>query len=103
MARCRRIPEYSRALNRLTSCGSQAITSEFRVIRVLLCLTIAVLIASALQAQTGSFGFDGRIVVPDPHFDYPPIEIRLLNDDFDGRTIAYEYTEGKGSYAFKGL
>jgi tetratricopeptide (TPR) repeat protein len=73
------------------------------MIRVLLCLTIAVLSASAMQAQTGSFGFDGRIVVPDPHFDYPPIEIRLLNDDFDGRTIAYAYTEGTGSYAFKGL
>jgi Tfp pilus assembly protein PilF len=56
-----------------------------------------------VHAQIGNFGFDGRIVVPDPHFDYPPIEIRLLRDDFDGRTLAYAYTEGTGSFAFKGL
>ena len=73
------------------------------MIRVPLCLILALLGASAMQAQTGSFGFDGRIVVPDPHFDYPPIEVRLLNDDFDGRTLAYAYTESTGSYAFKGL
>ena len=66
-------------------------------------LIAIVLTAGFMQAQTGSFGFDGRLVVPDPHFDYPAIEVRLLNDDFDGRTIAYTYTEGTGSYAFKGL
>jgi Tfp pilus assembly protein PilF len=74
-------------------------------IRVLqgICLAAIVLNAGAVQAQSSSFGFDGRIIVPDPHFDYPAIEIRLLNDDFDGRTIAFTYTEGTGSYAFKGL
>lgn len=68
-----------------------------------ICVVAIVLCAGVVQAQTGSFGFDGRIVVPDPHFDYPAIEVRLLNDDFDGRTVAFTYTEGTGSYAFKGL
>jgi len=66
-------------------------------------LAATLLSGGVLQAQSRSFGFDGRIIVPDPHFDYPAIEIRLLNDDFDGRTIAFTYTEGTGSYAFKGL
>ena len=66
-------------------------------------LASVVTIGGVLQAQSRSFGFDGRVIVPDPHFDYPPIEIRLLNDDFDGRTIAFTYTEGTGGYAFKGL
>jgi hypothetical protein len=68
-----------------------------------ICVAAIVLCTGVVQAQFGSLGFDGRIVVPDPHFDYPPIQVRLLNDDFDGRTIAYAYTEGTGSYAFKGL
>jgi cytochrome c-type biogenesis protein CcmH/NrfG len=68
-----------------------------------ICVAAIVLFAGAAQAQSGSFGFDGRIIVPDPHFDYPPIQIRLLIDDFDGRTIAFTYTEGTGSFAFKGL
>jgi len=66
-------------------------------------LAFIVMSSGVLQAQSRTFGFDGRVIVPDPHFDYPPIEIRLLNDDFDGRTIAFTYTEGTGSYAFKGL
>jgi tetratricopeptide (TPR) repeat protein len=69
----------------------------------IICVAAIVLCAGVVQAQSGSFGFDGRIVVPDSHFDYHPIEVRLLLDDFDGRTIAYAYTEGTGSYAFKGL
>jgi tetratricopeptide (TPR) repeat protein len=68
-----------------------------------ICLIAIVLNAGMVQAQSGSFGFDGRLIVPDPHFDYPAIELRLLNDDFDGRTIAYTFTEGTGSYAFKAL
>ncbi len=68
-----------------------------------ICVAAIVLCAGVVQAQTGSFGFDGRIVVPDSHFDYHPIEIRLLRDDFDGHTLAFAYTEGTGSYAFKGL
>ncbi|HET9129609.1 MAG TPA: hypothetical protein VFO86_01610, partial [Terriglobia bacterium] len=66
-------------------------------------LTAIVLNSGVMQAQTRSYGFDGRLIVADPHFDYPAIEVRLLNDDFDGRTIAYTYTESTGSYAFKGL
>jgi tetratricopeptide (TPR) repeat protein len=75
------------------------------MVRILrgICLAIIALSSGVVQAQSGSFGFDGRLVVPDPHFDYLPIEIRLLNDDFDGRTIAFTYTEGTGSFAFKGL
>jgi len=75
------------------------------VIRILqsVCVAAILLSADVAHAQGGSFGFDGRIIVPDPHFDYPPIEIRLLRDDFDGRTIAYAYTEGTGAYAFRGL
>ena len=69
------------------------------MVRILrgICLAIIALSSGVVQAQSGSFGFDGRLVVPDPHFDYLPIEIRLLNDDFDGRTIAFTYTEGTGS------
>ena len=68
-----------------------------------ICLAAIFLGGGYVHAQTGTFGFDGRIIVPDPHFEYPPIEIRLLRDEFDGRTLAYAYTEGTGSFAFRGL
>src|SRR6187455_2511758 len=67
-------------------------------------LSAAILFGTvAAHAQTGPFGFDGSIVAPDPHFDYPPIQLRLLRDAFDGQTLAYAYTEGTGRFAFKGL
>jgi tetratricopeptide (TPR) repeat protein len=79
---------------------------KFRATRSALqgiCLAAIFLGCGFVDAQTPVFGFEGRIIVPDPHFQYPPIEVRLLRDDFDGRTLEYAYTEATGSFKFRGL